>query len=107
METYIILTIILLTAIWNGLVIKWGLAKDKATVVKESKLWHGIGFLIRGLLVLLAYLTTHNFWITFAVAFICWLPYNMIINKLNDWDWFHIGTTSTIDKLIRKIFKIK
>ena len=99
----IIALVVLLTAVWNGLVIKWYNTKDQ----KYSKMWHGVGFVVRGLLVLLAYLTTFNFWITFALAFICWMPYNIIINKLNDWGWFYIGTTSTIHKLIRKIFNIK
>lgn len=103
MEVYIIIAIIILTAIWNGLVIKWYNTKDQ----KYSKLWHGVGFIIRGLLVLLVYLITLNLWITAITAFVCWILYNMIINKLNDWGLFYIGKTSTIDKLIRKLFKIK
>ena len=104
---YITLAIILLTAIWNGLVIKWGLEKDKSKVIKISKYWHGIGFVIRALLVTIVFLTSGNWWWSGGAAFLCWLPYNMIINIYMKQPLFYIGRTSSIDKLIRKILHLK
>jgi len=99
--------IIILTAVWNGLVIKWGLSQDKQKVANISRYWHMVGFIIRGLLVALVYLLSFDWYYTSGAAFLCWLPYNMIINKINKWGWFYIGRTSIIDKLIRKILNLK
>jgi len=90
-------------AIWNGLVIKWGLCQDKSKVAKVSKYWHTVGFLIRALLVVIIFLTSGNWWWTGAAAFLCWLPYNMIINWCNGWPTFYFGKTSWIDRLINKL----
>lgn len=103
---YITLAIILLTAIWNGLVIKWGLAEDKSKVAKISKYWHGVGFVIRGLLVILIYLLS-TWQMALIAAFLSWIPYNMIINICMRQPLFYIGRTSTIDKLIRKLLGLK
>lgn len=104
MATIIIALIILLTAAWNGLVIKWGLAEDKSKVVKISKYWHAIGFVIRALLVTIVFLTSGNWWWTGSAAFLCWLPYNMIINVVNKWKLFYFGQSSWIDRMINKLF---
>lgn len=106
MATIIIALIILLTAAWNGLVIKWGLAEDKSKVAKISKYWHGVGFVIRGLLVILIYLLS-TWQMALIAAFLSWIPYNMIINLCMRQPLFYIGKTSTIDKLIRKILHLK
>lgn len=102
METYIIITLILLTAFWNGLVIQWYLTKEQ----RYSKLWHGVGFVIRALLVLLTYLLS-TWQMALIAAFLSWLPYNMIINICMKQPLFYIGKTSAIDKLIRKILRQK
>jgi len=99
MITAIIISLILLTALWNGLVIQWYLTKDQ----RYSKYWHAVGFIIRGLLVLLIYLHTKDHLLTGITAFISWIPYNMIINICMKQPIFYIGRTSTIDKFIRKI----
>lgn len=103
MILYIIILLILLTALWNGLVIKWGLENDKVKVTKISKYWHGIGFIVRGLLVAIIYLITYNWYWTGIAAFLCWLPYNMIINKVNGWKLFYFGQSSWIDRLMNKL----
>lgn len=106
-EIIIIGLIIILTAVWNGMVIKWGLEQDKQKVAHISRYWHMVGFIIRGSLVGLVYLLTSDYLYTGIAAFVCWLPYNWIINLINGWKLFYIGRTSTIDKLIRKILHLK
>ena len=34
---------------------------------------------------------------------IAWTLYDMVINKINGWDWFYIGKTSTTEKLFGKL----
>lgn len=98
----ILMIMIVLHALWNGWVIKWGLATDKSKVTKTSKVWHAIGFIIRALLVLLIYLQT-DWRIALLAAFLCWLPYNIIINACNGWAIFYFGKTSWIDRLINRL----
>ena len=90
----LITAILLLTALWNGLVIKWYNTKDQ----KYSKWWHIVGFIIRGLIVLLTLLTLGVNWMLIA-GFCCWPVYDIIINLANGWKWYYGGNTSEIDKL--------
>ena len=98
--TILLFSVIALVALWNGYVIKWFLTKDE----KYSRIWHGIGFMVRALLCATLYLQAGLLLASIA-AFVCWLPYNIIINVVNRWPIFYVGKTSIIDKLIRKIWK--
>jgi len=99
--TYLILITIILISLWNGYVIRW-----KHTGVKKySTIWHIIGFFVRLCLVAIIYIQSGWLWALIG-GFICWIPYNMLINVVNKWPVFYIGTTSKIDLFIRKIFKL-
>ena len=94
--------IILLIAIYNGLIINWKLNKDGKSA-QWSKYWHLVGGLIR---VFLAFLLV-NFWHAIAILMMHWIFYDMIINYLRDLDLFYSGsvqsgTGSTIDRLFTK-----
>ena len=89
-----ILTVILF-AIWNGLVIKWYLTKDQ----KWSDYWHGLGFIIRALPIVLIY--PNLLWIL-IYANIAWTVYDIIINLFMGQSIFYIGKTSTFDKTFGK-----
>ena len=99
--TILLFTVIALIALWNAYVIKWFLTKDE----KFSKVWHGIGFMVRALLCATLYLQAGLLLASIA-AFVCWLPYNIIINIINRWPVFYVGKTSMIDKLIRRLWKL-
>ena len=104
MKTYIAISIFLsiaLIALWNGYVIRWFLTKDE----KYSRIWHSIGFMVRALLCATLYLQAGLLLASIA-AFVCWLPYNIIINIINRWPVFYVGKTSMIDKLIRRLWKL-
>ena len=103
MEPYIIIAIILLTAMWNGMVINWYNSHQQ----RWSRGWHATGFIIRALLTLLVYLITKDWYWTGVTAIISWIPYNIIINLYMHKPIFYLGKTSVIDKCLRKLFKIK
>lgn len=101
-ELSILSILILLNALWNGFAIQWYRTKDH----KYSKWWHKIGFISRALIVMLIYFESGNYYYTGAAAFLCWLPYNIIINKCISVRLFYVGTTSTIDRFIREFLMI-
>ena len=88
--------LVALFALWNGLVIKWYLTKDQ----QYSKYWHSVGYLIR--IIPLYYIYPNIMWILIYVN-IAWTLYDIIINKINGWDWFYIGKTSATEKLFGKL----
>ena len=96
MNLLIVLLIALLFAVWNGLVIKWYLTKDQ----KYSTYWHIVGYLIR--VIPLYYIYPNITWILIYIN-IAWNLYDIIINKINGWDWFYIGKTSATEKLFGKL----
>lgn len=96
---YLLIITILLTALWNGLVIQWFLTKDE----KYSTWWHRVGFVIRALLVVVIYLAGGWVW-ALGAAFASWIPYNIIISLLMGQKWYYIGKTSYTDKLLRVLF---
>ena len=99
--TYVILLIVLLFAIWNGLVIKWYLTKDQ----KWSKYWHGLGFIIRALPIVLIY--PNLLWILIYTN-VAWTIYDMIINLFMGQSIFYVGKTSWFDRMFGKyLFIIK
>lgn len=95
MNNIILLIISFLFALWNGLVIKWHLSKEQI----YSTLWHGVGFIIRALPVLLIY--PNWLWILLYLN-VAWTVYDMIINLVNGWPVFYIGQTSTFDRIFGK-----
>ena len=97
--TILLFSVIALIALWNGYVIRWFLTKDE----KYSKIWHGIGFMVRALLCATLYLQA-GLLLALIAAFVCWLPYNVIINLVNKWPMFYVGKSSKIDLLIRRVF---
>lgn len=98
-EIVIILLIILLTALWNGLVIQWYITKDQ----KYSKYWHGVGFVIRALLVAITFLVSSSWLMVAITAFASWIPYNMIINAVMGKPLLYVGKTAVIDRMIRRL----
>ena len=95
-----LLAIILITAAWNGHVIRW----EQTGIKLHSRTWHGLGLSIRGLLCVLGYIEAG--WVMAALlAFVSWIPYNIIINLIIGQKWYYIGKTSVIDKFIRRLFK--
>ena len=93
---------IILFALWNGYVIRWKLKNE------HSQTWHSIGWWVR--LVVVAMMLSFYFdvgfiadpallldtWygvgVTSLTSLVCgyWV-YNLIINKINGWDWDYLG----------------
>jgi len=95
------LVLVLVIAVWNGLVIMWYITKD----IKWSQLWHKVGFVIRAIIVLMSFIEGGWLW-ALIVAFVAWVPYNIIINKIMKQKWYYLSD-SGIDGFIKKLFKIK
>ena len=89
-------TLAALFALWNSLVIKWYLTKDQ----KYSTYWHIVGYFIRA--IPLYYIYPNILWILIYTN-IAWTLYDMIIYKVNGWNLFYIGKTSTTEKLFGKL----
>ena len=89
-------TLAALFALWNGLVIKWYLTKDQ----KYSTYWHIVGYFIRA--IPLYYIYPNILWML-IYANIAWTLYDMVINKINGWNLFYIGKTSTTEKIFGKL----
>ena len=87
--------IVILFAVWNGIVIKWKHTDEKI----YSIIWHGLGFVIRGYCLLLIY---PDWLLMLIYANIAWTVYDMVINVINGWNLFYIGNTSVIDKVFGK-----
>ena len=95
MNLLIVLLIAVLFALWNGLVIKWYLTKDQ----KYSTYWHIVGYFIRA--IPLYYIYPNILWMLIYTNIACTL-YDMVINKINGWNLFYIGKTSTFDSVFGK-----
>lgn len=93
------LFLIVLVAVWNGLVIRWEITSD----IRYSNSWHVTGWVIRALLVALSYLISGVYYAIGAVV-LATVIYNMIINIIIGQHIFYVGTTSKLDILIRKLF---
>ena len=89
-------TLAALFALWNGLVIKWYLTKDQ----KYSTYWHIVGYFIRA--IPLYYIYPNILWMLIYIN-IAWTLYDMVINKINGWNLFYIGKTSTTEKIFGKL----
>ena len=73
--------IVILFAVWNGLVIRWKLTGN------GSDLWHAVGFVIR---ILPVFLVWDNYTIFLLYFNFAWTVYDMIINLINGWNLFYI-----------------
>lgn len=94
--TILILVCIILTAFWNGLVIRWKLSGE------YSRLWHATGFMIRLLLCVVVYIGMGLWWFIGAVM-LSWIPYNIIISLIVWGKWWHLSDKG-IDGLIKKLW---
>ena len=92
--------LLLLIAIYNGLIIQWFNNKNKESQNKYSVLWHITGWLIRLFIILL-------FPIKYLALslFIGWSCYNYIINLILNKPLFYVGNTF-IDKYLNKTIQI-
>lgn len=99
---FIIIALVLFMA-FNGLIIKWYSAKE---IDKEfwSKWWHKCALAIRVCLWLAIWMITSNWFIFIGVIVADSILYPILINLINNLKWYYVGTTSTIDKFIRKVF---
>jgi hypothetical protein len=97
--TLTILTILILTAAWNGQVINWKQSVYLFEHKKWSKRWHRTGFIIRALL-FIPIILSGQLWPIFAYLFLSYPVYNAIINIYLDQPLFYIGATAWIDRKI-------
>jgi hypothetical protein len=104
--TLTLLIILILIAIWNGMVINWKTAYNEDKALKISKQWHKVGLVIRFLIVaLIAYTTLNVYWIVGSVL-LSWFGYNIIINLVRGMKWYYLSD-SGIDGIIKKLFNCK
>ena len=90
-----------LFAVWNGLVIRWKQA-PQVEQPRWSNLWHGVAAIIHVIIILLcAYL--YKWWGLAVGLFVNWILYNIIIAKFLRQKWYYVGTTSRVDRIIRKL----
>ena len=98
--------LIILFAVWNGLVIRWKLKNDQLA----SKKWHKVGWFARVLVLLIALFPFMPEWYWYVInpaallvgwhgalltillitGMSYWL-YNYIINRINGWKWDYNG----------------
>jgi len=93
----LLLSIVILIALWNGLIIKWKLTN------KYSREWHIVGWIIRMLLVTIFFLISGIWW-AIVVGFISWIPYNIIISLIVWKKWWYLSD-SGIDKIFKSILQ--
>ena len=95
-KLYIILLVVILLAIWNGLVIDWKVNNH----IYRSKEFHAVGLAIRLVLLPLFY----GYWLELSIyCIVCYPIYNMIIAHFMGQNIFYTGTTSTIDRVLGKL----
>ena len=97
-----LIVISILFAAFNGLVIAWYNSNDVVMSDRLKRLWHGVGFAIRAFISLVAYFTSSLWWFG-AIAFISWLPYNIIIALIIGRKWYYLGNKG-IDGFIMRLF---
>lgn len=95
-----ILIAILLLGLYNGFIIQWFNNKNKSNQHLYSKIWHIIGWLIRGLLIFSLPIK----FIPLGI-FIGWSLYNILINLILGNPLYETGTTN-FDKYFNKYIQI-
>ena len=69
-----------------------------------SNMWHGIGFLIRAFLCMLAY--KFGGWIGFGIAvLLASVVYDLLCNLGLEQKWWYVGSTSNFDRIRNKLYK--
>ena len=88
--------IMLLFAVWNGCSINFYNSKD----LKWNKYFHIVGFVLRGLLVLMFW----GDWLMMLVlANLSYTVFEIVINLMMKQSIFYIGKTSKIDLIVGKL----
>lgn len=101
---------LILTGIREGFVVKDLL--DGKTSPRESKIWHRIGFFIRACQILSITAILYPFVsiiilgvIAGIAILIAGLWYNIVINLINGWKWYYLGSSNDSDGIINKMIK--
>ena len=89
----IALVTVLLFALWNGLTIRWKLTG------KGSPAWHAAGWVIRAVPIIGLW---PDWLLMLLYVNLAWTVYDVIINLVNGWPVFFIGSTSWIDRNLGK-----
>jgi len=110
MITIIVLSFIVLLAIYNAYIIKWGVAYYEPDRSNAGKIWHFVGAVVRALLIIC--IATYNFseisyntiYVIVALFLLNWVVYDIVLNAFRGEFIFYrgstkTGTTSFIDKL--------
>jgi hypothetical protein len=96
--------ILILLAIYNGLIIQWFNNKNKDKQNKYSNLWHATGWVIRLLLILMLPFK----YIPLGI-FLSWTCYNYIINLIIGKPIWYLGITGSdkyMNKTIQRIIDV-
>lgn len=99
-QSITVVLIILLFALFNGLIVNWKQATDEDKAKSISKQWHAVAMVIRALVVLLFY---SNITLMIILGWFSIISYDIIIALIMRQKWYYIGDTATIDKLGTKI----
>jgi hypothetical protein len=91
-----IYVILILFAVYNGLIIQWFNNKNKPEQSEYSLVWHVVGWFIRLFLISLLPIKFIPLGIFFG-----WSVYNFLINIVLDKPLYHIGTTN-FDKYLTR-----
>jgi hypothetical protein len=109
---------LLLFATFNGVILKWHnlflprtpfadpeLEHRRQNCIKSwNKWWHRNALAIRVSLWIAIWLVSENWLVTILIIIADCLWYPILINLINCWKWYHIGTTAWWDIQIRKLF---
>lgn len=98
---FIIIALLLISP-FMGLILKWHNEPNVNFKAYWSKWWHRIALAIRVCLWLSVWMLTANWILTLVVVIIDCIAYPIIINLINGWKWYYLGSTSKIDILIKK-----
>lgn len=79
-------------------------AKRQAEIYSFGVVWHRVALGLRlSLWLALWFATERNYWITGIIIVATSIAYPIIINLINGWKWYFVGTTSLTDRIIRKV----
>jgi VIT1/CCC1 family predicted Fe2+/Mn2+ transporter len=95
---YLLIVISLLISLREGLQ-----QRDRVSPSKlMSKLWHGVGFVLRMLLIVFVYFLTHDILLTLIITFILSILYSISCAIGSKQKWYYLSN-SGIDKILRKL----
>lgn len=97
------IVVLILFGVFNGLIVKWAYAPvDERDFCR--KWWHRCGMCLRIFVWFIVWNTTKDIFDTALIIILTAIEYNVSINLINGMKWWSVGTTSSTDKLIRKLF---